>query len=62
MPDGGAGGGTRRNCLACHRRASHPDTAFLPITRGTPDLAKDPAFAAGKLRTGFLWSIATRAR
>lgn len=62
MPDGGAGDGTRSNCLACHRRATYPGTRFLPVTRGAPDLTLDPAFTAGKLHTGFLWSIATRSR
>lgn len=61
MPDEGSGDGTHSNCLACHRRASYPGTRFLPVTRGAPDLARDPAFEPGKLRTGFLWSIATRA-
>lgn len=62
MPDGGAGDGTRSNCLACHQRASYPGTRFLPVTRGAPDPARDTAFEPGKLRTGFLWSIATRSR
>ena len=61
FPDGGRGGGTASNCLACHRRASYPAEPFLPVTRGAPDLAHDPAFAPGKLRTNFLWSVALRA-
>jgi hypothetical protein len=62
FPDGGAGGGTRSNCLACHQRASYPSPGFLPVTRGAADLRRDPAFRPGQLRTNFLWSIALRAR
>lgn len=61
FPDAGQGGGIASNCLACHRRASYPAEPFLPVTRGAPDLAHDPAYAPGKLRTNFLWSIALRA-
>jgi hypothetical protein len=61
FPDGGDGGGVVSNCLACHRRASYPAEEFLPVTRGAPDLAGDAAYAPGKLRTNFLWSIAIRA-
>jgi hypothetical protein len=61
FPDGGHGGGTASNCLACHRRASWPGTNFLPVTRGAADAARDPAFAPGRLSTQFLWSIALRA-
>ena len=43
FPDGGQGGGTASNCLACHRRASYPAVAFLPVTRGAPNLHSDPA-------------------
>ena len=49
--------GTVSNCMTCHRRASWPVTRFLPISRGDPDLKRDPAFASGQLRTDFLWSI-----
>jgi hypothetical protein len=61
FPDGGHGGGELSNCLACHRRASYPPVNFLPVTRGAPDPASDPAYAPGRLRTGFLWSIALHA-
>jgi hypothetical protein len=61
FPDGGQGGGTVSNCLACHQRASYPSVGFLPVTRGAPQLTADPAFAAGQLRTHFLWSIPLRA-
>ncbi len=57
FPDGGHGNGTQSNCVTCHNRASWPRTDFLPITRGAPDLRGDPAFAAGRLRTGRLWSL-----
>ena len=62
FPDGGHGGGTVSNCMTCHRRASYPPASFLPVTRGDPDLTKDPAYGAGRLRTSFLWSIALHAR
>jgi hypothetical protein len=62
FPDGGHGGGTVSNCLTCHRRASFPLTGFLPVTRGDPDLTNDPAYAPGRLRTSFLWSLALHAR
>jgi hypothetical protein len=55
--DGGHGGGVVSNCMNCHNRASFPDIAFLPIYRGDPDLQNDPAFAGGRLRTDFLWSV-----
>lgn len=58
FPDGGQGGGTVSNCVSCHRRASYPPIDFLPIRRGSPDPANDPAFQPGRLRTDFLWSIA----
>jgi hypothetical protein len=61
LPDGGNGGGLASNCLACHRRASYPPINYLPITRGAADLAHDPAYAAGRLRTGNVWSIAMHA-
>lgn len=57
FPDAGNGGGVVSNCMNCHNRASYPGIRFLPIYRGDPDLAKDPAYAAGRLRTDFLWSI-----
>lgn len=63
FPDGGAGNGTRSNCLACHQRASYPSPGFLPVTRGAASLSQpDPAFAPGQLRTNFLWTVAQRAR
>ena len=58
FPNAGLGGGTVSNCLACHRRASFPAPSFLPVTRGQPDYARDPAFAAGRVRTSLLWSLA----
>jgi hypothetical protein len=61
FPDGGHGGGTVSNCVSCHRRASYPAIDFLPVTRGAPDLTGDSAYASGRLRTGFLWSIAMHA-
>ena len=64
--DGGhGGGGVVSNCMNCHNRASWPrrtaDTCpsrrcFLPVYRGNPDF-EDPAYAPGRLRTDFLWSI-----
>jgi len=57
FPDQGAGGGTTSNCIACHQRASYPPVSFLPITRGAR-LDDDPAYAPGRLRTDFLWSLA----
>ena len=63
FPDGGAGNGTRSNCLACHQRASYPSPGFLPVTRGAANLSQpDQAFAPDQLRTNFLWTIAQRAR
>jgi hypothetical protein len=62
FPDGGQGGGTQSNCLSCHRRASYPLVSFLPVTRGDPDLQNDPAYAAGRLRTSFLWSLVLHAK
>ena len=61
FPDGGQGGGTVSNCVACHRRASYPAVEFLPVTRGPADLVNDPAYADGRLRTSLLWSIPLRA-
>jgi hypothetical protein len=61
FPDGGHGGGTVSNCMTCHRRASYPEVAFLPVTRGAADFAKDAAYSSGRLRTSFLWSIALHA-
>jgi hypothetical protein len=64
--DGGhGGGGVVSNCMNCHNRASWPNRpaascpnnrCFLPIYRGNPDF-EDPAYASGRLRTDFLWSI-----
>jgi hypothetical protein len=45
------------NCMNCHNRASYPPLNFLPIYRGDPDLQHDPTYAAGRLRTDFLWSV-----
>jgi hypothetical protein len=56
--DQGNGGGVVSNCMNCHNRASHPFLGtFLPVYRGDPDVAKDPAYAPRRLRTDFLWSI-----
>jgi hypothetical protein len=64
FPDGGSGNGTVSNCMNCHNRSAwQPDwngqsgRVFLPIYRGNPDLSGDPAFASGRLRTDFLWSV-----
>ncbi|HLG80133.1 MAG TPA: hypothetical protein VKY22_03890 [Bradyrhizobium sp.] len=48
--------GILSNCMNCHHRASSPNPGFLPIFRGNPD-PNDRAYAAGVLRTDFLWSI-----
>lgn len=51
--------GAVSNCMNCHHRAAigpNGPTSFLPVFRGNPDPA-DPAYAAGLLRTDFLWSI-----
>lgn len=62
FPDAGRGGGTTSNCMTCHRRASYPAAPFLPVTRGEPDLAHDAAFAADRVSTNLLWSLAMHAR
>jgi hypothetical protein len=62
FPDGGQGGGTESNCLACHQRASYPAAPFLPVTRGKPDPDGDPALAKDRLPTRFMWSIAMHAQ
>jgi hypothetical protein len=62
FPDGGHGGGTVSNCMACHQRASYPPLAFLPVRRGAPDFTHDPAFAPGRLRTSSIWSLALHAK
>jgi hypothetical protein len=50
--------GIESNCMNCHNRASwKANVNFLPIFRGDPDLKNDPAYAKGRLRTDFLWSI-----
>jgi hypothetical protein len=59
FPDGESGTGVTSNCVNCHSRASYPTIAFLPIRRGTPQPADDPAYAEGRLRTGQLWSVAS---
>jgi hypothetical protein len=51
-------GGVQSNCMACHQRASYPAQDFLPVTRGAPNVADDPAYAAGSLRTSLIWAIA----
>ena len=58
FPDGGQGNGVTSNCVNCHSRASYPTIDFLPIRRGYPEPLDDPAFAAGRVRTGQLWSVA----
>jgi hypothetical protein len=58
FPDGGQGPGVKSNCISCHERASYPLTAFLPIRRGNAEPLDDPAFAAGRLGTARLWSLA----
>jgi hypothetical protein len=62
FPDGGHGSGTTSNCMACHQRASYPQVDFLPVTRGAPDVRNDNAYAPGRLRTSFLWSLVLHAR
>jgi hypothetical protein len=62
FPDGGHGGGVTSNCVSCHRRASYPAIDYLPVTRGAPDPGNDAAYATGRLRTNFLWSIPLHAR
>jgi hypothetical protein len=55
--------GPLSNCMSCHHRASYPGTvSFLPVIRGLPDTANDPAFADGRLQTDFMWSIIDRAQ
>jgi len=58
LPGGSEGNGVQSNCVNCHSRASYPKTAFLPIRRGAADRLDDPAYAPGRVRTGFLWSLA----
>jgi hypothetical protein len=60
--DGGGGGGTVSNCMACHERASVPAVNFLPIRRGLPNFSEDPSYAPGRLRTSSLWSLALHAK
>jgi hypothetical protein len=62
FPDGGQGGGTKSNCIACHQRASYPAAPFLPVTRGKPDPDGDPALAEDRLSTRFMWSVAMHAQ
>ena len=61
FPDGGSGGGVSSNCIACHRRASHPAVNFLPVRRGEAGDADDPATDPSQLGTDFVWSIARHA-
>jgi hypothetical protein len=58
------GNGMVSNCMSCHNRASYPPlpTGFMPIKRGNPDLQNDPAYAAGRLRGDFLWSVPDQAQ
>src|SRR5262249_4954859 len=56
--------GILSNCMTCHHRASFPPaagTGFLPVRRGAPNPAADPALAPGRLQLDFLWSIIDRA-
>ena len=57
---GGDGNGSVSNCMNCHHRASFPvpppPPGYLPIYRGNPK-PSDPAYAAGVLRTDYLWSV-----
>lgn len=62
FPDGGQGGGTVSNCMACHERATYPAIPFLPVTRGPADRGRDGAFANNRLETSFLWSLTLHAR
>lgn len=62
FPDGGQGGGSRSNCMACHARASYPAVPFLPVTRGAPDRSLDPAFAKDRVAARFMWSIPLHAQ
>jgi hypothetical protein len=59
FPDGGRGSGVTSNCVNCHSRAGYPTIAFLPIRRGVVEPDEDPAYAAGRLRTGQIWSVAS---
>jgi hypothetical protein len=55
--------GILSNCMTCHHRASFPPapgTQFLPIRRGLPNPATDPALKPGRLQMDFLWSILDR--
>lgn len=54
--------GTQSNCMNCHHRASYPRISSLPVRRGAPDTAADPAFKSGRLQTDFLWSIVDQAK
>jgi hypothetical protein len=68
--EGGFANGTLSNCMNCHHRASYPRRAprqsggrdFLPVRRGPPDPATDPALRPGRLQLDFLWSILDRSR
>jgi hypothetical protein len=59
--EAGFNDGIVSNCMNCHHRATSPLVHFLPIRRGDPDLQTDPSYAAGRLRTDFLWSVPMRA-
>lgn len=55
----GFASGIVSNCMNCHHRAAMPvlpPPTFLPVFRGNPK-PNDPAYAAGLLRTDYLWSI-----
>jgi hypothetical protein len=56
------GNGVLSNCMSCHHRASYPVIEFLPVTRGLPDPANDPAFKPRRLQTDFMWSIIDRSK
>ncbi|MFA7553911.1 MAG: hypothetical protein WCY88_06650 [Spongiibacteraceae bacterium] len=62
FPDSGEGNGLKANCMSCHLRASFPREEPLRITRGEPDILRDPAFGAGHVTTGMIWSIANTSR
>lgn len=60
--DAGMGPGSTSNCVNCHARASYPPVDFATVLRGGALLESDPAFAPGRVRTSFLWSLALMAR
>jgi hypothetical protein len=58
FPGSAHANGLHSNCVNCHARAGYPALPFLPVRRGDADLDRDPAYAAGRLRTGQVWSVA----